>query len=61
MILFQDVLRFMVIFLLIFVAFMVGLQNLYQYYSADHRSKVEKNKPITDDDNAVPATTSLTG
>ena len=37
----QDVMKFMVTFLLIFLAFMVGLHNLYWYYLPSIRSQVE--------------------
>ncbi len=37
----QDVMKFMVTFLLIFLAFMVGLHNLYWYYEPSIRRQVE--------------------
>ena len=37
----QDVFKFMVTFVLIFLAFMVGLHNLYWYYEPSIRGQVE--------------------
>lgn len=37
----QDVMRFMVTFVPIFLAFMVGMYNLYWYYDPSVRSQVE--------------------
>ncbi|XP_071173975.1 short transient receptor potential channel 7-like [Mytilus edulis] len=36
-----DILKFVIIFLVVFVAFMVGLHNLYWYYPVDVRSQVQ--------------------
>ena len=38
---FQDVMKFMVTFVTIFLAFMVGMYNLYWYYDPDVRGEVE--------------------
>ena len=40
----QDILKFVVIFLVVFMAFMVGLHNLYWYYPVDVRERVEFTK-----------------
>ena len=37
----QDILKFGVIFLVLFLAFLVGLHNLYWYYPKSVRSTVE--------------------
>lgn len=37
----QDILKFAVIFLVVFVAFLVGLHNLYWYYPKETRQFIE--------------------
>jgi len=39
--LWQDVMKFMVMFVPIFLAFMVGMYNLYWYYDPSVRGTVE--------------------
>ena len=38
---FQDILKFGAVFFVVFIAFMVGLHNLYWYYPAAVRGHVE--------------------
>ncbi len=38
---FQDVSKFMIIFCIVIIAFMVGLNNLYWYYEPNTRQQVE--------------------
>jgi hypothetical protein len=40
-VLLQDILKFAAIFGVLFLAFMIGLHNLYWYYPKETRSKVE--------------------
>lgn len=52
--LYQDISRFFVIFLVVFCAFMVGLNNLYWYYHLDVRHMIEL-EPDAHDTNAEAA------
>lgn len=38
---FQDIMKFMVIFFIVFLAFLVGLNNLYWYYDESVRVEVQ--------------------
>ncbi len=38
---FQDIMKFMVIFFIVFLAFLVGLNNLYWYYDESVREQVQ--------------------
>jgi len=55
---FKDIGKFIIIFLIIFCGFMFGLNNLFWYYSASVRGKVEVTTHILgDDDPPLPAET----
>lgn len=58
----QDVFAFMIIFLLVIIAFMVGFRNLYWYYNEEVRVVAEINGVVgVDEDSATPAETSFGG
>jgi hypothetical protein len=50
--LYKDIIRFMIIFLIIFAAFIISLNNLFWYYQSNVRSYVEI-MPHYNDDNST--------